>query len=986
MGRMTSHSNPYQGVDLTGTKLKSIVSGAGGCKRIAVFSGSGRISITCTAGSSSSDNYMVQAFPKTAWGKRFLTATSGGNQSNNIYRVCVSDPTTIVTLNGAPIGTPLINNFYYQIASSGNPNLITSDKPIMVAQYFTSQGACGNGNQPGDPEVIYLSPVEQSISKVLWNATPNFAITQHYFNVIIPNAGTAISSFKLKDAAGNPLATGPFIIHPQDPKYSYLKQQLPAAGVYSIESDSGFNAIAYGYGNAESYGYNAGTNVRDLTQGIILENQYGNENSSVCTFSPFNFAFYYPDSTIGSPGTPPAAIRFDSLSWTLTNTSIIVPNNFPVVQINPTIDSTNIRQGRQVNWYSLPGTYFFNTPGLDTLRLTVYASTDEGCGTQQTYDFEIEITDPPTGSFTWTSNGCLTQPVQFTETTPQAPKTTYQFWWDFGDPASGANNNSTLRNPTHLFMGGPGTYTVKYAGITTSGCLTDTIIHQVTLNDPPVADFTVSASPYCIGVPITFTDNSTASGGAIIGNWRWDFGDGTIINVPNGNPQSHAYASAGTFNVILRVTTTTGCESLDFIIPVTVVPDATITLTSAPGTDNQTVCVNSTIANITYSVGGSGTGGSVSGLPTGVAGVFAGGVITISGTPTLPPGVFNYTVSTTGPCVIPQAMGTITVNPLPTATISGTTAVCLNAPSPIITFTGAGATAPYTFTYNINGGPNQVIVSVGNTATIAAPTNVAGTFVYNLISVQDASSTTCSQAQSGSATVIVNPLPTGTISGTATVCLNDPSPIITFTGAGATAPYTFTYNINGGPNQVIISVGNTATIAAPTDVAGTFVYNLISVQDASSTTCNQPQPGSATVIVNPLPTATISGTATVCLNDPSPIITFTGAGATAPYTFTYNINGGPNQVIVSVGNTATIAAPTNVAGTFVYNLISVQDASSTTCSQPQSGSVTIVVNQLPNANFTFTIPSCETRVITFQDVSVPNAASVVSWSWNFGDR
>ena len=99
--------------------------------------------------------------------------------------------------------------------------------------------------------------------------------------------------------------------------------------------------------------------------------------------------------------------------------------------------------------------------------------------------------------------------------------------------------------------------------------------------------------------------------------------------------------------------------------------------------------------------------------------------------------------------LIPSAMGTITVNPLPTATISGTTAVCLNAPSPIITFTSTAATAPYTFTYNINGGPNLIIVSVGNTAIIAAPTNVAGTFVYNLISVQDASSTTCSRAEVG---------------------------------------------------------------------------------------------------------------------------------------------------------------------------------------------------------------------------------------------
>jgi hypothetical protein len=36
---------------------------------------------------------------------------------------------------------------------------------------------------------------------------------------------------------------------------------------------------------------------------------------------------------------------------------------------------------------------------------------------------------------------------------------------------------------------------------------------------------------------------------------------------------------------------------------------------------------------------------------------------------------------------------------LPVATISGTTDVCQNAAQPLITFTGSGGTAPYTFTY-----------------------------------------------------------------------------------------------------------------------------------------------------------------------------------------------------------------------------------------------------------------------------------------------
>jgi len=77
---------------------------------------------------------------------------------------------------------------------------------------------------------------------------------------------------------------------------------------------------------------------------------------------------------------------------------------------------------------------------------------------------------------------------------------------------------------------------------------------------------------------------------------------------------------------------------------ITVNPNATITLTSAPATTNQSLCINTAINNITYSIGGGGTGAGVVGLPTGVNGVYAAGVFTISGTPTVS-GTFNYTVT-----------------------------------------------------------------------------------------------------------------------------------------------------------------------------------------------------------------------------------------------------------------------------------------------------------------------------------------------------
>jgi hypothetical protein len=331
----------------------------------------------------------------------------------------------------------------------------------------------------------------------------------------------------------------------------------------------------------------------------------------------------------------------------------------------------------------------------------------------------------------------------------------------------------------------------------------------------------------------------------------------------------------------------------------------------------------------------------------------------------------------------------VTINPLPTATISGTTSVCQNATATSIIFTGSGGTAPYTFTYNINGGTPQTTSTVtGNSVTITAPTGSVGPFAYNLVSVKDGSSTQCSSNITGqAATVTVNPLPVATILGTTSVCQNATAPTITFTGSGGTAPYTFTYNINGGTPQTIPTItGNSVTITAPTGTVGPFVYNLVSVKDNSSTQCSSSISGqAATVTVNPLPSATISGTTSVCLNATAPSITFTGNGGSAPYTFTYSINGGATQTIPTVtGNSVTITAPTGTAGPFVYNLISVKDNSATQCSNSVIGqTATVTVNPLPtvsaiigNANicvgvgYTFTNTSADPGAWTSDNAAV----------------
>src|SRR5690606_39815327 len=92
--------------------------------------------------------------------------------------------------------------------------------------------------------------------------------------------------------------------------------------------------------------------------------------------------------------------------------------------------------------------------------------------------------------------------------------------------------------------------------------------------------------------------------------------------------------------------------------------------------------------------------------------------------------------------------------------------------------------------------------------------------------------TGCSQPQSGTATVLVNPLPTATIDEDVAVCQGDTSPVNTFTGAGGTSDYEFTYSINGGtPLTVATNGSSSVTVSVPTDVAGTFEYELLSVED-----------------------------------------------------------------------------------------------------------------------------------------------------------
>ena len=195
-------TNNLTGTDLSGSKIKSVASGTGGCKRIAVFSGSGKISIGC-ATASSSDNLYQQLYPIVSWGKKYLTVPSY-NRITNYYRIIKNDPATNVYLNGSLIpAASFINNTYYEFVNK-TPNLIESDLPVSVGQFFTTQNCQGNPS-PYDPDMIVLNPVEQNINNVTLVSSNLYAMPtpphEHHIHAIMRNGGTGISSFKLDGAS-----------------------------------------------------------------------------------------------------------------------------------------------------------------------------------------------------------------------------------------------------------------------------------------------------------------------------------------------------------------------------------------------------------------------------------------------------------------------------------------------------------------------------------------------------------------------------------------------------------------------------------------------------------------------------------------------------------------------------------------------------------------------------------------------------------------
>ncbi len=407
--------------------------------------------------------------------------------------------------------------------------------------------------------------------------------------------------------------------------------------------------------------------------------------------------------------------------------------------------------------------------------------------------------------------------------------------------------------------------------------------------------------------------------------------------------------SDGSFYGVSESTGATTATGFFFRLTLPVGPIPTITGVS-PSTGASLGGTPVTISGTGFQPGATVT---IGGVPASVSSITPTEVLATTGAHAL--GTVEVVVtnpdygSTTLSCSYTYSCGATT----PTAIVSGSASICAGSSTNLsVALTGTG---PWTLTWEdgfVQGG----ISSSPATRTVSP----SSTTTYAVTSVTD---TNCVGSASGSATVTVNPVPSATITAPASACSGATGLTASVPDAGSGATYSWSIT-----NGTITSGASTRTITFSAGASGT-VQPSVTVSVGGC-----PASSSKSISIAARPTAAVSGSATICAGQSTPLsIVLTG---TAPWMLNWS-DGVQQTGIASSPATRTVSP----SGTTTYSVTAVVDA--TSCTGTASGSATVTVNPSPNA--TITAPALTCPNATGLVASVPDAGAGATYAWTISN-
>jgi len=255
--------------DLTGSRVQAN-------KPIGLFAGQQRARVPIKNDQLTSRDHIVEQLPSVdTWGRTAIVVPfprpyNATNQSQDIYRVIAGYDSTDILINGIKTTTLSKGGIYQSVLTT--PQVITSNKSIMVAQYKKTSGTTNSSNTDynGDPMMMLVPPSDQfqdnyrfvSIQAV--NFANGFFYDQGYdeqwITIVMPNS--AVASTRLDgQLIGSIPGFGATVIPGTNFSYTWLRV---TDGVHTITSNERVGIYVYGYGRANSYGYVGGMSFRSF--------------------------------------------------------------------------------------------------------------------------------------------------------------------------------------------------------------------------------------------------------------------------------------------------------------------------------------------------------------------------------------------------------------------------------------------------------------------------------------------------------------------------------------------------------------------------------------------------------------------------------------------------------------------------------------------------------------------------------------------------
>ncbi|MDP4868897.1 MAG: gliding motility-associated C-terminal domain-containing protein, partial [Crocinitomicaceae bacterium] len=866
--------------------------------------GSSNLTNTATGGTWSSNNAAIAAVNSTTGAVSAISAGSAVvTYTITDANGCSNSESATVTVNALPSAT---------ISATGSTTICAGGSVLLTASSASSYQWNLNGSAiSGETAATYTASASGSYSVTLTNASGCDATSSA--TVITVNA---LPSATITAGGSTTICAGESLTLSANAGTGYIYQWSTGSADQSITVNT---AGAYTVTITDQNGCTATSAVTNVTVTALPTIAAISGNTGVCVGSVINLTSATTGGTWTSSNTANATINAASgeLSGvaagtttvtyevtangcTNTTTASVTINALPTATITATGATTFCAGGSvalvgpsapagmsytyqwNLNGAAVTGatssSYLANASGSYTLTV----SNNNGCSATSAATTITVNALPSIAAITGTTTLCVGSGSTLASTTTGGT-------WSSNNAAIATINSSTGA----VVAVSAGVANMTYTVTDANGC-TNTATANVTVNALPSVASVTGAAAVCAGSTVQF-ESATAGG-------SWTTNNAAVATVNATGVVSGV--SAGLATITYTITDANGCTN-SASADINVNTGATATITAGGAT---TFCAGSNVV-LTANAGSAymwSTGAQTQ-------------AITVSNS-----GTYTVTVTNASGCDAVSAVTTVTVNPLPAATIlaGGPTNFCQGGS---VTLTASPQVVGSTYLWS----------SGATTASIVA--NTTSTNTVTITSAEGCSTT------ASAVTVTVNPLPTATItaSGATTFCQGGS---VTLTANGGTG---LSYQWSNGSNNQTLNV----------TTAGSYTVTVTDANGCSSTSA-------ATVVtVNSLPSApAITGTAAVCVGSTTllsttasnpvwssantavatvaanGLVTGVSAGTVAMTYTTTNANGCVNSqsVTVTVNTLPTAAISTMGATTFC-----------------QGGSVTLLASS-PTAGMTYT--------------------------------